>query len=210
MTLLEAFLYVSRVRWPFRFQMINKADCVCDFIDSRAGDLPIDDKLTLMLAPIPWRDQAALDIVEAFYRQYRNQMRVNLVECLRFGPLRHLEEGELSMKQGSHYSSYQTLSILEGLHKVLVVYMWMKMRMPVAWCDHEVDDLKVRTEQALDWALQAMSRRSSDSDQLPDILALRRRNENERIAYVDHQHMLKRKETRWDGRRAEGKKRAGS
>jgi ATP-dependent RNA helicase SUPV3L1/SUV3 len=154
------------------------------------------------MSPIPWNDAAALDIVVMFYRQYRNQSRVDLVECLRASPLGHLEDVEMCMKDGPPRSSHRTLGQLESLHKLLVLYMWMQQRVPVAWCDHvEVIDLKERTERALDWSLQGISW-GTQSRRLPDLLALRQRNMDQRISYIDQHHLLKLKEAKRNGFRA--------
>jgi len=75
------------------------------------------------------------------------------------------------------------------LHKLLVLYMWMQQRSPVVWSDHAaVSDLKERTEKALDWSLQGISR-SSRLRLLPDIATLRRRKDHDQIAYVDKRHV---------------------
>jgi ATP-dependent RNA helicase SUPV3L1/SUV3 len=183
---------------------------MCEFIDTRAGTLTLEDKMLLMMGPVPWRDAEAVTTIAEFYRQYCTQMRVRLVECLKKGPhLSNLEDVEACMKTQPQKSSHQMLNALEGLHKVLVFYLWMHMRSPVGWHDHvEVSDLKTRTERALDWCLQGISWHSKQSH-LPDIVALRRKKEYERIAFIDQEFIRKRTETRRNQKRVGGKTRSG-
>ena len=201
---LQVLQYVSRLDWPYRFEIGRAASEMCEFVDTRAGSLTLEDKTLLMVGPVPWRDQMVVEVVAQFYVQYRMQMRVNLIECLRGTLLGHLEDVEKEMKRGPPRSSQQMLNGLESLHKALVLYMWMHMRSPVAWCDHvEVSDLKARTERALDWSLQGISWRRKQRD-LPDIVALRRKKKEERIAFVDSEFIRKRAETRRNSKRLAG------
>jgi len=133
-----------------------------------------------------------LDVIEMFYHQYRTNMRVNLVECLQCGPLHYLEEAERRMKQKKLQSSFDLLGHLEGLHSALVVYMWMRMRSPVAWSDPEVTDLKDRTELALDWCLRGISWGKRKLE-LPDIIALRQKRQDDQIVYHDRKHQTDRR-----------------
>ncbi|KAG1774782.1 mitochondrial degradasome RNA helicase subunit C terminal-domain-containing protein [Suillus placidus] len=57
----------------------------------------------------------------------------------------------------------QGLVNLEGLHKLLVLYLWLSYRLPVAFYQsEEAYALKERTEKALDWCLQNVSTRVAD------------------------------------------------
>jgi ATP-dependent RNA helicase SUPV3L1/SUV3 len=194
----DTYTYVSRMRWPFQFQTNPLTDQMCTFIDTRAGELTLEDKTLLMMAPVPWREADALDVIAQFLHQYRNHMRVHLVECLGDGPLNCLEEVEMSMGHGPPMSSQPTLSALEILHKLLIVYLWMQLRSPVAWCDHvEVNDLKERTERALDWCLQGISW-GKQSRQLPDITTLRRKRQANSIVYLGKREIGERREAKWN------------
>jgi ATP-dependent RNA helicase SUPV3L1/SUV3 len=203
--LLDTYNCVARMRAPFQFAMLTKADIICQFVDIHTGDLPLQDKLLLTSAPIPWNDPAVLNIIDLFLYQFRTLLRVNLVECLETGPLPRLEKVEKSIKHGLQRSSSHDLSALEALHKLLVVYMWMSRRAPVSWCDPQVSELKKRTERALDWCLQGLS---WGSRSLPDLSAVRKRKEADQIPYLDrrileHSHMAK------SARRAAGMGRTG-
>lgn len=197
-TIFDTYTYISRVHWPYHYSTINNISDICEFIDSRVGDFTLEDKTQLMVAPISWRDSVVVDIAAIMFRQYRNHMRVHLVESLKGPLLTHLEDVEFRMLHGAPRSSNQTLMSLESLHKILVFYMWMQMRSPVAWSDYaEVTELKKRTELALDWSLQGVS--WGRSRKLPGIETLReRKQDDEKIDFLDRETVRKRKESRAD------------
>jgi ATP-dependent RNA helicase SUPV3L1/SUV3 len=190
LTIFETYHYVARMRWPYEMELTNSVRKACDFVDTIAGEASLADKILVMSSPISWRDPDIVEIFSQFYRQYLNHMRVNLVECLQHGPLDQLADVEADMSHGPPRSSQQTLRTLESLHKVLVFYMWMHMRSPVAWGDHlDASNLKERTERALDWSLQGISQ----SRRPLDVVALRRRQEANSITYLDRQHFIRKR-----------------
>lgn len=167
MTLNEVYTHVAKMRWPYHMQRLDRAELVCDFIDDKLSSLPLADKYLIMQAPIAWREAASLDIFAEFMRQYCNDFQVNLIQCLSSGPLSHLEDVESSMASDSPHKSPDALNVLEGMHKLTVLYMWMNMRLPLAWPHRsEAEDLKERIERALDWLLERLSlgKRTSSSD----------------------------------------------
>jgi len=210
LVLLETFKYISRTKWPFQFQITTAAREICGFLDTVARGLTLEDKIQLMIAPIAWRDPPSLDVVARFCRQYCDQLQVNLVQCLREGQeLDCLEGVERSMFHGSLRSSPTTLSGLESLHKILVLYMWMHMRSPVSWSDQvEAINLKERTERALEWSLKALSW-SKASRQLPGPTTSRKKVDDG-IAYIDQREALKNKEIKRDRYITTAKERAAS
>lgn len=192
----DTYTYVSRLRWPFRIQKTPQIEEMCEFIDSKLGEVTLGEKTLLMMAPIPWREPAAVDVIAQFCGQYRNNLQVDLIEGLKSGPLAHLLDVELCMKQGPPSSSHQSLGILEGMHKLLVFYMWMQMRSPVAWSNHaEVADLKERTELALDWCLQGVSW-GDRSKEFPNIALLRQKSNAEKIAFYGRKDVHARREAK--------------
>ncbi|KZP13828.1 hypothetical protein FIBSPDRAFT_752838 [Athelia psychrophila] len=166
-TLNEVYTHVAKMRWPYHMQRLDRAELICDFIDDKLSSLPLADKYLIMQAPIAWREAASLDIFTEFMRQYCNDFQVNLSQCMSSGPLSHLEDVESCMASDSPPKSPEALSILEGMHKLIVLYMWMNMRLPLAWPHRtEAEDLKERIERALDWLLERLSlgKRISSSD----------------------------------------------
>jgi|SRR5882762_608894 len=189
----ETHYYVTRIRRPFEFQVVSRVDEMCNFIDTRAGDLTVEDKFLLSMAPVPWVDNVCLDILAMFFQQYRNRMRVNIVECLQAGPLGALEAVEMSMgKDSPPKSTHGVLGQLESLHKLLVIYVWMQLRSPVAWPDIAVHELKERTERALDWCLQGLSW-DMRPHRLSDLKALREKKLAGQISYIDNYYVRQRK-----------------
>jgi ATP-dependent RNA helicase SUPV3L1/SUV3 len=192
--LLETYKYVSRTRWPYQFQTSSVTDVreICDFIDTIAGDLTFKDKIHLMMAPIAWRDPPSLDILTRFCHQYCNQMQVNLVQCLQNGQeLDTLEGVEMHMKNGLPRSMPAALTQLEVLHKALVLYMWMHMRSPVPWSDEvEANNLKERTERALQWCLEGLTWGDA-SRQLLDPKTSGQTGAKDKIAYINQREVLK-------------------
>lgn len=196
----ETYHYVSHMKWPFDFPMPPRMDEVCDFIDTTIGDLTLEDKILLSMAPVPWRDESDLITVLLFFRQYRNHMRVDLIDCLQAGgTLAALDQAQST--RGPPGAS-TVLRLLESLHRLLILYMWMHQRSPVAWCDYvEVHDLKERTERTMDECLQRISW-GRGSRQLADITMLRQRREGERIAYMGRRDIETLQNARRQGRRA--------
>lgn len=198
----EVYTHIAKMRWPYHMQHLSQAEFVCEFVDTKLGALPLSDRIMMLLAPVPWRDESILNSIAHFCHQHRDKMQVNLVECLRSGPLDHLEDVELSMSNGPPRSTHETLSMLEGLHKLVVFYMWMQMRSPVVWCNHtEAVDLKERTERALDWCLQGVSW-GKRTQRLPDITALREKKEDDRITFVGRKALTALNQNKWDSYRA--------
>lgn len=200
LTILETLQYVSKMQWPYESTVMNNLNDLCEFIDTRAGDLTLQDKAYLMKAPIPWRDQSGKEIVTKMHFQYRTAMRVDLINNLKGNTFNYLEEVELSMKHAEPHSSGPALMALETLHKILVFYAWMQMRLPVSWSD-DVSDLKKRVEAALDWSLQGESW-GQRREKAPDIKTLRQRGEDAQIQFR-HKEEIKRQRRETHKRRSE-------
>jgi hypothetical protein len=76
-------------------------------------------------------------------------------------------------------SSPNNLAMLETLHKVLGLYMWLSCRNPCSFSDHEdVADLKDRVEKALDRSWRAC--RVEDSMERP----MRDKRQDSKIAWT--------------------------
>ncbi|EGN96410.1 hypothetical protein SERLA73DRAFT_186151 [Serpula lacrymans var. lacrymans S7.3] len=162
LTIFEVPGYVSKVRQPFQATTQHRLDEMAKFVDTFANDLTFEDKLLYMSAPISWSDPAFLEVLKRFVRMYQSQIRVDIYTALRSAPfLPMLTEIEELMSTGQlRFSpSPKTLPTLETLHKVLVLYMWLGNRNGMAYYQRdEVYDLKVRTEHALEWCLEKLSK----------------------------------------------------
>jgi ATP-dependent RNA helicase SUPV3L1/SUV3 len=156
----EANIFISKMEPTYRFTEYRQLALMSDFIDENGGDLTLEDRIQLMMAPISWRDSVTLGIVSRFLRMYRTTMNVNLKKCLEDSNLiNEMVEVEGMMLRGTApTSSPNTLAMLETLHKVLGLYMWLSCRNPCSFSDHEdVADLKDRVEKVLDWCLEGVS-----------------------------------------------------
>jgi ATP-dependent RNA helicase SUPV3L1/SUV3 len=113
-----------------------------------------------MMAPIPWREEALLEIISKFIQMYSDNMSVDLLTALRgthyMPTMLRIEEKIAAGVPPT--ASTKVLETLEALHKILVVYIWMSFRNSVAYNSQvDVVALKKRVEVALEWALQGLS-----------------------------------------------------
>lgn len=162
-TIYKAHIYISRLQPMYRFSIPGDAEfsTMCEFIDTRGRGLTMRDRQLLLMAPVPWRDKACVEIIGNIIRMYTNQMSVNLMECLgKTNYLKTLTAIEEKIAAGHPpHGKGSTLEKLETFHKVLVFYMWMSYRNPVSFHRHEETlDIKTRVEKALDWTLEGMSK----------------------------------------------------
>jgi len=166
-TIYKAHIFVSRLQPMYRYITYGEqaASVVCGFVDTRGRGLTMTDRVLLFMAPIPWRDEECLEIVEKFIKMYRDDMNVNLMEGLKGTKcLDTVTRVERKISAGDPpRARAPTLERLETFHKALVVYLWMSFRNPVSYnCYQEAADLKIRVERALDWTLEGMSRAESE------------------------------------------------
>jgi ATP-dependent RNA helicase SUPV3L1/SUV3 len=168
-TIDDAVMYVGRFGFVYRPTVLRRLPQMNQFFDQECPGLRLQERFFFMQAPIPWRDLDCLPVVARLLRLYRTRMSADIVETLEpSGLLKRLESAERTMADPADApeSTPKKLCLLESLHRILTLYMWLSYRNPVVWADHEVCmDLKARVEKALDWGLQgvAWSRRKSTS-----------------------------------------------
>ena len=119
------------------------------------------------------------DAIKKLLMMHRRSSSVELVPALRgtsfLETMESLEKNMLLDSRADSNGTTQTTSMsllrLEGFHKVVVFYVWMRFRNPVAYADPCVDDLKQRLEKVLNWGLESMSQQlaSTRGVQTPDI-----------------------------------------
>ncbi|KAF7441248.1 RNA helicase [Pleurotus ostreatus] len=159
-TMIDVHRFCARTNPIFEFCEINNIDTISEFVDTYASDFTTAEKFTIVMAPIPWRDRRLIEVIGDFMTKYREKFQVDLVSCLEETMyIKALRETEVKMTEGGQpKSNVQALDVLETLHKILVLYMWMSMRHPVAWSSHDdVSKLKARTEVALEWSLEGLT-----------------------------------------------------
>ncbi|KAF8548464.1 P-loop containing nucleoside triphosphate hydrolase protein [Imleria badia] len=165
--LLEVPSYVSGIRPPFRAAAQIRLDQLSQFIDTHANDLLLSDKLLFKNCPIQWSDPIALDTLAQILRLYTNTIRVELDAVLSVGPFMDmLKKVERMMPDRAKARACKdALKHLEGLHKVLVLYLWLSFRNAMAF--YEADkayELKARVERALEWCLRQVSSHGKSED----------------------------------------------
>ncbi|KAH0830172.1 P-loop containing nucleoside triphosphate hydrolase protein [Lanmaoa asiatica] len=139
--LLEVPSYVSGIRPPFRAAAQIRLDQLSQFIDTHANDLLLSDKLLFKNCP-PLRS-----ILAQILRLYTNTIRVELDAVLSVAPFMNvLEKVERMMPdQAKARGCKDALRDLEGLHKVLVLYLWLSFRNAMAFYEaDEAYELKAR------------------------------------------------------------------
>ncbi|RDB19317.1 ATP-dependent RNA helicase suv3, mitochondrial [Hypsizygus marmoreus] len=161
-TIFDAHRYISRLPPTYRYVQPNEETMrdICAFIDMRGKGLTFADRVMLVQAPIPWRDDKALEIVGRFISMYRDEMDVELTAAMEGTQmLETLGKVEVQMMGVDKVKAAATmLEVLESLHRVLVVYLWMSFRYPVVYhCHDQVADMKGRVERALEWVLKGMT-----------------------------------------------------
>ncbi|KIM49774.1 hypothetical protein M413DRAFT_45292, partial [Hebeloma cylindrosporum] len=136
---ITAASYIGRLPPMVRYSSDNsQVQEACAFIDSAWTGTSNDDKLLLLNAPIPWRDTATVDAIKRLLKMHAQSSSVELLpaitgtgwletmETLEKDMLLESQEGS-SAKARSKTTS-MTLLRLEGLHKVVVFYVWMRFR----------------------------------------------------------------------------------
>ncbi|KAH0830158.1 P-loop containing nucleoside triphosphate hydrolase protein [Lanmaoa asiatica] len=150
--LLEVPSYVSGIRPPFRAAAQIRLDQLSQFIDTHAKDLLLSDKLLFKNCPIQWSDPVALDTLAQILRLYTNTIRVELDTVLSVAPFMNV------LEKAKARGCKDALRDLEGLHKVLVLYLWLSFRNAMAFYEaDEAYELKARVERALEWCLRQVS-----------------------------------------------------
>lgn len=165
-TLMEVAPYVANVRPPCRAFIPSKVEARSRFVETHAKDMKLYEKLLISGAPVNWLDLPSVEFTARLCQMYNDTIRVGIFDALRIGPhLEALEKVEkiMSGARSSVAAPSQDLPVLEGLHKSLVLYLWLSYRLPVAFYQsEEAHALKERSEKALDWCLRNMSTRVQD------------------------------------------------
>lgn len=165
-TLLEVAPYVSNVRPPCRAFIPSKIEERSRFVEAHVKHMKLYDQLLIGGSPMNWQDFLAVQFMARICQIYSEKIRVPILQALQVGPyIETLEDVEEMMSGGksSADAPSQGLVNLEGLHKSLVLYLWLSYRLPVAFYQsQEAYALKERTEKALDWCLQNVSARVAD------------------------------------------------
>ncbi|KAJ4489966.1 P-loop containing nucleoside triphosphate hydrolase protein [Lentinula aciculospora] len=161
-TIYDAHIYVAKTQPHYRFSSSN-IDKAAAVIDEYSDQLVLDDRITFLLAPIPWREPECMEVLRKLLKSYTEELSVGVMDL--FQGSQYLEtllsvENKMSTLPLPKSNS-KTLSTLELFHKLLGLYAWLAFRNPVAYYEPElVEDLKPRVERALRWALEGVTKHS--------------------------------------------------
>ncbi|KAG5637914.1 hypothetical protein H0H81_002675 [Sphagnurus paluster] len=188
----DAHRYIARLPHTLRYDEMSeeRLSAICEFVDTRGGGLPLPDRLMLVIAPIPWRDAACLDVIARFVVMLRDEMDVDFAAAMDDTDfMKNLIVVEERMASSARpRASSDMLGLLESLHKALVVYIWMSFRNPVVWNRiAEVVEMKGRVEKALDWTLQALTKNQPNDKDWKEHVKLQR--EQRLISYSSRRQL---------------------
>jgi ATP-dependent RNA helicase SUPV3L1/SUV3 len=151
--------YVGQFSSVYIPVMDNKFCLAAEFLDRHR--LSIRERFFFAQAPIAWRNPVCMNVVEAMFRLYCERLSVNIMDTLQnSGLLETLRDIEDIMTRPTFRRKYLTtrLSLLESLHRILTLYMWLSYRNSVVFTDNQTcQELKGRVEKAMEWTLHAIS-----------------------------------------------------
>jgi ATP-dependent RNA helicase SUPV3L1/SUV3 len=146
----------SSVYTPVRH---SKFSVAANFLDRHR--LSIRERFFFVQAPIAWRDAVCMTGIEAIFRLYCERLSVNVTDTLENSRLLEtLQDIEEMMKRPTFKRKHLTsrLSLLESLHRILTLYMWLSYRNSVVFTDNQTcQELKGRVEKAMEWTLHRIS-----------------------------------------------------
>ncbi|EKM56109.1 uncharacterized protein PHACADRAFT_63855, partial [Phanerochaete carnosa HHB-10118-sp] len=148
------FGYVSRIHPSFEMQNVRDIAQAFDIVDKTAGGLTLGDRHLLRLAPIQWRDPEMLEMTSHLIRIYTQSLAVDYRQLLKAtGVQKILKEIEDAECMGNRPPAWG-LSALELAHKVVIVYLWLSYRNPVAFSQRtQMAEVKHKMEKLMEWCL---------------------------------------------------------
>ncbi|KAJ7221513.1 P-loop containing nucleoside triphosphate hydrolase protein [Mycena pura] len=165
-----AAMHAGRFPFLYRAGLVNHLSTVGEYLDSQ-GHFTLADRLLLISAPFPWRDRTAMGAITAFLSAHYENMHVDVVATMtKLGYLEKLLDAENAMEHdgrkvsGRKFKPSVELKDLELFHKILVLYLWLSYRNPVAYAGYDIaSEWKVRVEKVLHWCLKEMTYQSGGS-----------------------------------------------
>ncbi|KAJ7063690.1 P-loop containing nucleoside triphosphate hydrolase protein [Mycena amicta] len=161
-TLFTAYIYAGSFGPHYLPAVVNHLPTISEFLDTQ--QFTLSDRLLMLDAPFPWRDKMAMNTIAQILHQYYKDAHIDLEACMRdLGYNDKLLDAEHGMKHGTTRSGKsfrpsQELQGLEMFHKILVLYIWLGFRNPVACAAFDLaQEWKGRVEQALHWCLEEMT-----------------------------------------------------
>lgn len=150
-----------------------------DFIDKAAKDLTFQDAMAFLTAPVQWRDQGSREIQKTLMKAYFRDFVVKLdpllestgcMEAIRKAramevkanpeeAIQHDTSTAADADAGAEIDAEtkEVLEALEPAHKLIILYLWLSWRLPLAFRDHEAAlAYKDEMERLIDFVLSTM------------------------------------------------------
>jgi ATP-dependent RNA helicase SUPV3L1/SUV3 len=159
---LETTTLFSRTRDPYIHVEDLRDPTIVELLNTTADHFTTQDALSWFLSPVSWRDVIAKEVATQFLKGHQMRMRVDLKKVLRNEKLLQvLEKACLAMSgEGKVSEPREMMMALETLHRSVILYMWMRQRLPVVFADYEeASDIKKRTEKAMEFVLRKMTKK---------------------------------------------------
>jgi len=158
---IETIALFSRTRHPYIHGENREHQATGELLNTSFNQFTMDDTMAWFFSPVAWRDDVAKAVARRFMKDHHMRLRVNLTNALRQEKLlQTLETTCSAMETRTKVSDpREKLMTLETLHKTIILYMWMGMRMPVVFPDlTEASELKEKVEKAMEFVLQVMTK----------------------------------------------------
>lgn len=139
LTVADAMFYISKLHPMCELEDVQKIRKLFSFLTELQGDLTVFDQVILQLAPAPSTDLATQHALRVAAHMYSTTLSVKLMDLLRKANLiEDFHDAVRVVTRKEQGGDYQTaLDTLETVHKVIVMYLWLSYRLPVAFMEQE-------------------------------------------------------------------------
>ncbi|KAF9481322.1 P-loop containing nucleoside triphosphate hydrolase protein [Pholiota conissans] len=179
-TVLSAAKYIARLPPFVRYANDEHLITACNFIDREWRDMSNTEKVSLLNAPIPWRDERTVEILSKLLKTQAQGDIIDFNALLQgTGLLETMEDLDRRIHMEAAGISTRSVQItnalvqMETLHKIMVFYMWMSFRHPLLYSDSEtVVSMKEKLEGILNWTLDNLSKKLVKEQGLQGLMPL--------------------------------------
>ncbi|CCM04569.1 uncharacterized protein FIBRA_06750 [Fibroporia radiculosa] len=156
----DVYHYVAKLHPSYEIPDTRDLENRISLIDPIGKNNSFNERMLLHMAPVPQRDPLAQDVLRCIVRTYNSSMRVSLRKAFQEAGVWDQYQDILTALRESKIQGDKSvmLGVLETVHKVIVMYLWLSYRQGVAFPDQEdAFLLKEETEAAMDTLLQALT-----------------------------------------------------
>lgn len=185
----DVFRYITKVDPCYEMQDLVKFRERIEYVDGLSDRLTIQERILMQLAPVPVRDPLAVEAIRTILSLYRVKLAVKLHEALQASGLsesyRNVKQRLKRVETVSKKTSLsEMLNVLETVHKILVMYLWLSYRQLVAFPDQEeAFAMRSEAEEEMDKCLTALTMVSTDHPA----------DSSEKMSYFTKQEILRRR-----------------